>query len=76
VSPLIDSTPRADGFRMPAEREPHAGTWLLWQFPSRETVSLSGHEVVLNGECFHCITQQQPAGRVARRPTRGSLPCT
>ena len=27
---LITSTPRADGFRMPAEWEPHAGTWLLW----------------------------------------------
>ncbi|MBN2404793.1 MAG: agmatine deiminase [Coriobacteriia bacterium] len=26
----IDSTPRADGFRMPAEWEPHAGTWMLW----------------------------------------------
>jgi agmatine deiminase len=26
----IDSTPARDGFRMPAEFEPHAGTWLLW----------------------------------------------
>ncbi|PKQ36887.1 MAG: agmatine deiminase [Actinobacteria bacterium HGW-Actinobacteria-1] len=26
----IDSTPQADGFRMPAEWEPHAGTWMLW----------------------------------------------
>lgn len=26
----LDSTPRADGFRMPAEWEPHAGTWMLW----------------------------------------------
>ena len=26
----IDSTPRADGYRMPAEWEPHAGTWMLW----------------------------------------------
>jgi agmatine/peptidylarginine deiminase len=51
---------------MPAECEPHAGIWLLWQCPSRETVSLSGHEVVLNGGCFHCITQQQPAGRRGR----------
>ena len=24
------STPRRDGFRMPAEFEPHAGTWMLW----------------------------------------------
>lgn len=24
------STPREDGFRMPGEFEPHAGTWMLW----------------------------------------------
>ncbi|MDP1627718.1 MAG: agmatine deiminase [Parvibaculum sp.] len=27
---LLDTTPKADGFRMPAEFEPHAGTWMLW----------------------------------------------
>ena len=26
----IDSTPKADGFRMPAEFEPHAGCWMIW----------------------------------------------
>lgn len=26
----MNSTPRADGFRMPGEFEPHAGTWMLW----------------------------------------------
>lgn len=26
----IDSTPRADGYRMPAEWEEHAGCWMLW----------------------------------------------
>jgi agmatine deiminase len=30
MSKTIDSTPLADGFRMPAEWEPHAGTWMLW----------------------------------------------
>lgn len=30
MSKLIHSTPRADGFRMPAEWEPHAGCWMLW----------------------------------------------
>jgi len=30
---LINSTPRADGFRMPAEWEPHQGCWML--FPER-----------------------------------------
>ncbi len=26
----LTTTPRADGFHMPAEWEPHAGCWLLW----------------------------------------------
>ncbi len=26
----IDSTPSADGYRMPGEFEPHVGTWMLW----------------------------------------------
>ena len=26
----LTSTPRADGFRMPGEFEPHAGCWMLW----------------------------------------------
>ena len=26
----IDTTPRADGYRMPAEWEPHTRTWMLW----------------------------------------------
>jgi agmatine deiminase len=30
VSRTIDSTPRKDGFRMPGEFHPHAGTWILW----------------------------------------------
>lgn len=30
MSVSLDSTPQADGFRMPAEFEPHAGTWLAW----------------------------------------------
>ena len=30
MSNTIDGTPRADGFRMPGEFEPHAGTWMLW----------------------------------------------
>ncbi len=30
MSELIDSTPRADGFRMPGEFEPHKQIWMLW----------------------------------------------
>jgi len=30
MSTTVDSTPRADGFRMPAEFEPHAQLWMLW----------------------------------------------
>ena len=30
MSTTIDSTPRADGFRMPGEFEPHVQIWMLW----------------------------------------------
>ncbi len=30
MSAPIDSTPAADGFRMPGEFEPHSGCWLAW----------------------------------------------
>jgi agmatine deiminase len=30
VSATIASTPAADGYRMPAEWEPHAGCWMAW----------------------------------------------
>jgi agmatine deiminase len=30
MSSAIDSTPAADGFRMPAEFEPHDGCWMAW----------------------------------------------
>jgi agmatine deiminase len=30
VSTTLESTPAADGFRMPAEFEPHSGCWMAW----------------------------------------------
>ena len=30
MSHTLTSTPRTDGYRMPAEFEPHAGCWMLW----------------------------------------------
>jgi agmatine deiminase len=30
MTTTLTSTPRADGFRMPGEFEPHAQTWMLW----------------------------------------------
>ncbi|MGV1049614.1 MAG: agmatine deiminase [Solirubrobacterales bacterium] len=30
MSATLDSTPAADGFRMPGEFEPHAGCWMAW----------------------------------------------
>lgn len=30
MSATLDSTPAADGFRMPAEFEPHTGCWMAW----------------------------------------------
>ena len=36
----LDATPAALGYRMPAEWEPHAATWLSW--PRREGISFPG----------------------------------
>jgi agmatine deiminase len=30
MSTTLETTPAADGFRMPGEFEPHAGCWMLW----------------------------------------------
>ena len=30
MSALFKTTPRADGYHMPGEFEPHSGTWMLW----------------------------------------------
>lgn len=30
MTKTLDTTPAADGFRMPGEFEPHAGCWMLW----------------------------------------------
>ncbi|WAC28412.1 agmatine deiminase [Ancylobacter sp. SL191] len=30
MAEILTSLPAADGFRMPAEWEPHAGTWMIW----------------------------------------------
>ena len=30
MSAPLTTTPHADGYRMPAEWEPHRGTWLIW----------------------------------------------
>jgi agmatine deiminase len=30
MSATLDSTPAADGYRMPAEFEPHSGCWMAW----------------------------------------------
>jgi agmatine deiminase len=40
TEPSSSATPKALGFRMPAEWEPHAGTWLTW--PRPEGISFPG----------------------------------
>ncbi len=30
MTATLKGTPARDGFRMPAESEPHAGCWMLW----------------------------------------------
>lgn len=42
VTESIKSTPRADGYRMPAEWEAHAGCWMLW--PQRRDTWRNGAE--------------------------------
>ncbi|MCF8068720.1 MAG: agmatine deiminase [Desulfobacterales bacterium] len=34
MSEIIDSTPKIEGYRMPAEFEPHKQTWMLWPYRS------------------------------------------
>jgi agmatine deiminase len=47
-------------FDDPADVE--AAAVLQGLFPGRRLIALPGREVVIAGGCFHCITQQQPAG--------------
>ena len=41
---ITGSTPKLDGYRMPAEFEPQAGVWMLWPARRRQAraESLSG----------------------------------
>jgi agmatine deiminase len=40
-------------------------------FRGREVVGVPGREILLGGGNVHCITQQVPAARVRKRPSRG-----
>ena len=60
-------TPKAQGFRMPAEWEPHEGTWLIWPHEDTHEYSqlhlehlwLEMTEVLQGGEKVHIILPDQ-----------------
>jgi agmatine deiminase len=71
----LDATPRGEGFRWPAEWEPHRATWIAWPhneetWPGRlEGVVASFVEMVrvLHGKERVCITVVDPAAEEAVR---------
>jgi len=76
VSPTADPTPAALGYRMPAEWEPHAATWLAWphergDWPGKfATVPWVYGEVVrqlVPGERVRILVQDAAAERSVRR---------
>lgn len=56
----LSSTPRADGFRMPGEFEPHRGCWLLW--PTRRDNWREGAQPAQRAfaEVAHAIADFEP----------------
>jgi agmatine deiminase len=76
----LDSTPAADGFRMPAEWEPHAGTWMAW--PERPDTWRDGAEParIAFAEVARAIAASEPV-TVTASPTglesaRSALPAS
>jgi hypothetical protein len=56
-------TPAELGYHMPAEWEPHEGTWLQW--PQDEVYR--GYELKLeHGGAIGCVTQPQTLGKVVK----------
>lgn len=78
MSCLLTSTPRADGFRMPAEFEPHEGTWMLW--PERTDNWRNGAKPAQQAfaDVARAIAQFEPVtvgvNRRQYENARGSLP--
>jgi agmatine deiminase len=78
MSQRIDSTPYADGFRMPAEWEHHSGCWMLW--PERTDTWRNGGkpaqkafvEVATAISRFEAVTMGVNAGQYAN--ARAMLP--
>ncbi len=73
-------SPRSAGYRMPAEWEPHAGTWLTWPhdpetWPEQDAEQIeSGYlqivKAVAQGEQTHILVQDKSAEKVLHNKLR------
>ncbi len=77
---IIGSTPKADGYRMPAEFEPQDGVWMLWPErndnwrsgakPAQETFCQVARAIARFEKVTMCVSAGQYQNARARLPER------
>ena len=75
---IIGSTPKADGYRMPAEFEPQDGVWMLWPErndnwrsgakPAQETFCQVARAIARFEKVTMCVSAGQYQNARARLP--------